>query len=808
MVSKLFTQNLNKFNIHLDDDAAEYISGMLESMSMDEADEIRASTESFLIDANIDEDTRSAFYSDLFENNVSTPKEIKDQKKLPKPLQGIEKAKEDLPSAPNSAATKPPKNTTRRTGRHEKLKDQDANEREPEIVAISQQSRFHTETIENLNKELDLKGVDISINQKDLLVDAHLKLKPFTRYGLVGQNGVGKSILLKCLAENILIGVPQNLNILHISQLDEFDESRMVLQEILEADKKASATIREFKALQSVMGNEKNFKASDDLNQVVYSIMQSRLCEKLEQASKIATKRSGLRGREARKVLIECEKELEEFNKKNPQTYITSGMVTEIINEVYEKIELIDQDERQHRAVKLLKGLGFSEERINAPISHLSGGWRMRVALAKSLFLRPDILLLDEPTNHLDLPAILWLQEYIINETGDMTVVVVSHDREFLNSVTEETIILRDKTLKYHAGNFEDWERNTEEQRIRKQALYDSTEKKRAAIQASIQHNMRQAKATGDDKRHGMIQSRKKKLERLGMEKTEDGRRFKLNRDHAGYHYSLRAEVVVEKAVKTAAIKIPPPTELRYHGPMLTMKEAAFRYEGSTNYAIKKFSISIEPNARIAFIGPNGCGKTTLLNMLVGKVQPTSGEVYKHPLLRIGYFSQNVVDQLGLDVSPVEYMMSQYPSLSEQECRSHFGTSGLSGNVVLQKIRSLSGGQRSRVALALILYEQPHVLVLDEITNHLDMGTVDMLLDALRKYTGAIVLVSHDIWFLKQMFEQELDSDSDSGKEFDDEDEAAVQKEIYTIKNGNVKRWDEGIDAYVASILKTVRKTS
>ncbi|CEG82882.1 hypothetical protein RMATCC62417_16875 [Rhizopus microsporus] len=734
MITKLFTQNLNKFNICLDDDAAEYISGMLESMSLDEADEIRASTESFLIDANIDEDTRSAFYSNLLENSVSTPKEIKNQKKLPKPLQGTEKAKEDLPSTLNSVATKLPKSVIRRTGRRGKLKDQDIDEKEHEIVAISQQSRFHTETIENLNKELDLKGVNISINQKDLLVDAHLKLKPFTRYGLVGQNGVGKSMLLKCLAENILIGVPQNLNILHISQLDEFDESRMVLQEILEADNKASATIREFEALQSVMGNEKNFKASGDLNQVVYSIMQSRLREKLDQASKIAIKRSGLRGREARKVLIECEKELEEFSKKNPQTYVTSGMVTEIINEVYEKIELIDQDERNHRAVKLLKGLGFSEERINAPISRLSGGWRMRVALAKSLFLRPDILLLDEPTNHLDLPAILWLQEYVMNETDDMTVVVVSHDREFLNNVTEETIILKDKTLKYHAGNFEDWERNTEEQRIRKQALYDSTEKKRTAIQASIQHNMRQAKVTGDDKRHGMIQSRKKKLERLGMEKTEDGRRFKLNRDRGGYHSSLREEVVVEKAVKTAAIKIPPPTELRYHGPMLTMKEAAFRYEGSTHYAIKKFSISIEPNARIAFIGPNGCGKTTLLNMLVGKVQPTSGEVYKHPLLRIGYFSQHVVDQLDLDVSPVEYMMSQYRSLSEQECRSHFGTSGLSGNVVLQKIRSLSGGQRSRVALALILYEQPHVLVLDEITNHLDMGTVDMLLNALRKY--------------------------------------------------------------------------
>lgn len=303
-----------------------------------------------------------------------------------------------------------------------------------------------------------------------------------------------------------------------------------------------------------------------------------------------------------------------------------------------------------------------------------------------------------------------------------------------------------------------------------------------------------------------MINSRKKKLERLGMEKTEDGKRFKVSY-RAGYHSSSHAEIVVEKGVKTASIKLPQPTALRYRGPVLTMKDVTFRYKGDAKDAIKKFSINIEPNARIAFIGPNGCGKTTLLNMLTEKTQPTSGEVYRHSLLRIGYFSQHIVDQLDMDISPVKHMMTQYPSLSEQECRAYFGMIGITGNVVLQKIRSLSGGQRSRIALALILYEQPHVLVLDEITNHLDMGTVGMLVDALEEYSGAVVLVSHDVWFLKQVFEGPLYDDSESDKESqDDEDEFNKQNEIYVIENGNVRRWEQGIDVYVASVLKKVKK--
>ncbi|KAI9358979.1 P-loop containing nucleoside triphosphate hydrolase protein [Pilaira anomala] len=815
MVIELFKKQLHSFKIDLDEDTVNYIGGILDDMDLSDHDQAREITEPFLIDASINDRDRNDFYKSLFSNETfQMNKKPNDYDSLPIRLEQHNKKKpEEIKLEKDTTTVKEKRSTSaaeKRAARKSSGKSKQGEisvftDEEPTLVAISQQSRFHTDTLETSNKEIDLFGIQISVNQKDLLVDAHLKLKPLVRYALVGQNGVGKSILMKCLADNILVGLPQNLNILHISQLEDFDESMTVVEEVLSADKVATIAIREFEVIgdHASTSDRQKEEANEKLNQVVFSIMQSRLKDKLDEANRLAIKRSGDRGFEARKELVRIEKEYAEFCAYDPQTYVTADMVNHVIAEVYEKIESIDQEERSHRAKKLLSGLGFSQAHSTSLISTFSGGWRMRIALVKSLFIKPDILLLDEPTNHLDLPSILWLQEYIINNTGDMIVVVVSHDREFLNNVTEETIILKDKQLKYHPGNYQDWEANTEEQRIRKQRLLDNTEKRRKKILASIQHNLHQAKATGDDKRHGMVNSRRKKLDRLGMEKTEDGKRFKQSY-RSGYHNSARVAIVVEQQVKTATIKIPEPTQLRYNGPVFRMNEASFKYNNKAKKnLIEPFSINIEPNARIAFIGPNGCGKTTLLNMLTGKTEPTGGTVYRHNLLRIGYFSQHIVDQLDLDMSPVEYMMTKYPNISEHECRAQFGTVGISGKLVLQKIRSLSGGQRNRIGFALILFDRPHVLILDEITNHLDMGTVEMLVDALVGYSGALIIVSHDVWFLKQIMEPESDDDNSIVEESDSE-MIPIQNEIYVIDDGNVCKWEKGMDSYVSSILRTI----
>lgn len=288
--------------------------------------------------------------------------------------------------------------------------------------------------------------------------------------------------------------------------------------------------------------------ASDSaLNAIIHGILVARSETALDRAQKIATKRSGQRGHTARQALVAAEVALAELRAQDPQTHVTAALTHAVMAEVFGAYETLDVEADEARAKAILRGLGFSEEDLlkeGREIGALSGGWRMRVMLAKALFIKPDILLLDEPSmsqtsfalvrdlylpvaNHLDLPAIVWLQSYLENETENQTVVIVSHDRNFLDAVTDETIIFRDKRLVYHAGNYKDWEETTEEQRKRKTRLkevnlYNSGYstftylffklelKRRKEINASIQRNIQHAKSSGDDKRLGQVASRKK----------------------------------------------------------------------------------------------------------------------------------------------------------------------------------------------------------------------------------------------------------------------------------------------------------
>ncbi|KAI7856067.1 P-loop containing nucleoside triphosphate hydrolase protein [Circinella umbellata] len=835
ILSQSFLSNLKQLDIQLDEDAIEYITGMLNDLDLSDSDvedTIRESTEEFLKDANISTSKRDMLYKGISEDinsssssksSVSVTPAIDNKQDGPVALPSTKrviKTKDDNDNNKDDISTtevtqqreehkSPPSGRTRRTrgGRkkQQQQEDQDQQDIEPNIVATSQQSRFHTETLETSSTGIDLPGVNISVNMNDLLVDAHLKLKEGVRYGLVGQNGTGKTTLMKCLADNILVGLPQNINILHVAQLQVLDETKTVLDEVLSADRKTINTLREAKALQEVLGTDGRPKeATAELNRVVYELMLARSQERVDMATKLAIKRSGARGRDARREQILREKEHAELEAKDAQTAVTPDDANAMVAEVFEKLELIDVGANEAKAKKILLGVGFGKDDLESPVSMFSGGWRMKIALAKSLFMEPDVLLLDEPTNHLDLPAILWLQGYLINETDGQTIVIVSHDRSFLSNVTDETIILKEKTLKYHAGSYDDWERNTEEQRVRKQALIDNQEKRKKQIMASIQHNRQQAKATGDDKRHGMIASRQKKLERLGMEKTEDGKRFKQSY-RAGFHSDMREKIVIETLVKTAAIRIPDPPPLRYNGSVFSMRSASFKYPDTKEKLVDNFSMDIELGSRTVLLGSNGSGKTTLLNLLVGRLSPTSGEVYRHPLLRVGYFSQHVVDELDENDTPVDALMKMQSTKNEQEVRQHLGTVGMSGPVALRQIKYLSGGQRNRVALAIILFQAPHVLILDEITNHLDMGTVEALVDALSVYPGAIVAVSHDVWFLKQLMEEQHTDDNE--EQAPDEQDSALNTAYYLVQRGKrITRWEKGIDGYVAKVLKTVRR--
>ncbi|KAH7908618.1 P-loop containing nucleoside triphosphate hydrolase protein [Hygrophoropsis aurantiaca] len=800
-LSRQFTNHLDHFHIKLEDSALNYLTSMLATMSVTDGgvksvSQIRESTEMFLEEAEIEPSRMDKFYATLAVGPAPAVQSISQD------------ITSEIPSTPSGTSSdSASKLAARRQKRAQKKAAPQPDTREstppPQsdaaIVATHQQSRFHLETLETLSKDIDYATVNISVHQVDLLVDAHLRLKEGVRYGLVGQNGVGKSVLMKCMADDTL-PMPHNLNILHIAQLETFDESTTVLNEVLEADTGTMASVREYEELHNVLGSthQSTAKNTKALNIVVHRILLARSLARVTLIRQLAVKRSGQRGHDARQQQVKIEAEHAALQARDPHAYITPKMVTDIMTEVFEKYELINLDARRALARKILRGLGFSDKAVDAKVHTFSGGWKMRIALAKSLFMKPDILLLDEPTNHLDLPAILWLQEYLTNETDGITTVVVSHDRAFLNAVTDETIIFRDKVLKYHSGNFDDYEQNTSEQRVRKQKMLDIQEKKRAKIVASIQYNVQKARASGDDKRLGQVASRKKKLDRLGMEKTEDGKKFKVSY-RAGRHLDSRVQIVVEQDVKTAAIKIPEPAPLRYHGSTFMMKNVSFRYPGTMRDIVEDFSIDVKPGARIAFLGPNGCGKSTLLNLMTGVNKPTKGEVYHHPLLKIGYFSQQIVDQLDLDRTPFEELMKRHPGISEHDCRAHFSSVGVSGDVVLRKTQSLSGGQRNRVAFAMILYESPHVLVLDEITNHLDMGTLDTLVEALAGYTGALVLVSHDVWFLKQLMEEE------EGEEIEEED-VPDERAFYVVRNGAVRHWEKGMDGYVELVMKKVKK--
>lgn len=488
----------------------------------------------------------------------------------------------------------------------------------------------------------------------------------------------------------------------------------------------------------------------------------------------------------------------------------------------------------ESRAKKILAGLGFSEAYLGKAVSELSGGWRMRTALAAALLKETDILILDEPTNFLDLLGIIWLQRHLqsIEDSPEApTLILVSHDRDFLSLCTD-LILIKDKDLTYFVGDLAMYESSTSEKRQYLTKMKEAKDKQKAHIQATIARNMKEGKKKDDENRIRQAKQRQKKLDdRWGMEVGVKGGRFRIHRDLPGYHLTSRADIEIPLEDRPPSIVLPEPPDLRFPGPLISMEGVTFRYPQKSEKdkrtpamtptaVIQDITLSISMGDRVGILGLNGAGKSTLVKLLVEEEKPTSGTLTTHPRLRLGYYSQAAVERLqqlgraepALTALALLARETQGSELDEGDLRGLLGSLGLPGRAASDvPVRRLSGGQVVRCELARLLWRRPHCLVLDEVTTHLDYETAAALREALRGWEGAVVLVSHDRWFVRGAVEGVVDgggSDDEEEEEEDDEDgrEALRRRVVYRIKGGALVKLENGVQEFEDLMEKRVKK--
>lgn len=550
---------------------------------------------------------------------------------------------------------------------------------------------------EGRTKDIKIDNFDLSVGSGiRILQDSTLTLSYGHRYGLVGANGIGKSTLLKALSRREL-PVPKHITILYVEQEVTGDDNT-VLQTVLDADVWRKYLLKD----------------------------QTRISERTAQ--------------------INSEQEsLDDEDPLSKQLDEELGELQQQLNDIYEKLQEIDSDTAESRAATILNGLGFSQESQHRPTNTFSGGWRMRLSLARALFCKPDLLMLDEPSNMLDVPSITFLANYLQSYTS--TVLVVSHDRAFLNDVATDIVHQHSERLDYYRGcDFDTFYATKEERYKNAKREYDNQMAYRQHLQAFIDKFRYNAAKSSE------AQSRIKKLERLP---------------------------VLEEPMQEGGVSFSFPEPEKLSPPILQLNGATFSYSDNGPRVLDDVDLTVDMESRIALVGGNGCGKTTLLKLLLGTLQPQVGHVSRHPRLRIGYFAQHHVDGMDLSLSAIEWMAKVKPGKSDEEYRRLLGAFGISGPLGLQKLALLSGGQKSRVAFACLGLSQPHILILDEPSNHLDIAGLDALADALKNFKGGILMVSHDVTTIKR-----------------------VANEIYVSENGKVVRSQGTIDDYKRRILK------
>lgn len=420
------------------------------------------------------------------------------------------------------------------------------------------------------------------------------------------------------------------------------------------------------------------------------------------------------------------------------------GPESEELQIVYDRLEALDPAKLEARAGELLFGLGFSRTQVQKQTKDLSGGWRMRVALARVLIISPMLLLLDEPTNHLDIEACVWLESYLANYPH--TLVIISHSQDFMNNVCTNIIHLRQQKLTYYGGNYNAFVKTKSDLEIDQMKRYHKQQEEIAHIKQFIASCGTYANKVSQGK------SRQKILDKM------------------------EAEGLIEKVVEDKTVKFVFPDCGELPLPILHLDEVSFSYSGKTeDYLYKDLDLSVDLDSRIALVGPNGAGKSTLLKLICGDLNATVGMVKRNPHLRIGRYLQHSIDQLDMLATPLQFMRKTFAhmELEEEQWRSVIGRCGITGYAQTTQIGKLSDGQKSRIVFCCISLNTPHILLLDEPTNHLDMECIDALAEGINNFSGGLLLVSHDFRLISQ-----------------------VAKEVWVCDNNTVKPFKGDITAY------------
>jgi len=563
----------------------------------------------------------------------------------------------------------------------------------------------------SVNSNIHLTSVSIALdNGLELLQDSTMDIVKGHRYGLIGRNGVGKSTLLHRLAARAIPGMPHYMRVLLVEQQQDIPNhcDQSALEMLIESD--------------------------------VY-----------------------------RTMLLEEQDEIETAMEDDPTGVSEEEMVelAERLGLVVAELDAIQADTAEERALSILKGLQFTNSMIHGPASNLSGGWRMRLALARALLRNDDdILLLDEITNHLDLYGLEWVIEYLKN--SNKTLIVVSHDRVFLDAVCTDIIVLEHQRLSYYVGNYSLYEQQMQEKAARESQILDAAERQRTKAQVFVQKQQSAAnkKSADPNKQRQAKMIREKKMDRIGNYR-EDGKRYKQFSLKALDEKEIRLAQKVNITSEEPVIKLlfPNPTWPPAVGPnetIVRMENLSFGY-GEDKLILKDITLHLDRGSKIALVGRNGSGKSTLLKIFSGELDigVSGSSIWRQPNIRVGHLTQYAVEEMDQyrDLTVMEYTEKYLKygracsstlakSAGSGNVRQYLGAFGLGGKHALQPVGKLSGGERMRLCFASVLADEPHIVFFDESTNHVDIQTLESMSAALNEYEGTVMMVSHNQAFL------------------------------------------------------------